>query len=287
MISELDETIRQILIKEGGFDATEIDISFEMPTREWSGSISKPTVNCYLFDIRENVERRQQGVQTDTRGPNGVVRRRPPVFFDLTYLVSAWTRVVEDEHRLLWHALRTLTRFPALPAAHLQGALREVEGPIYAQTAPPNGVFKNPNDFWGALDNQLRPAIAFVVSLAFERTALPAGPPVLTTILRFQPPETAAEEFIWFGGTLHEADAPVADAQVMVEGRAERTTTDAEGRFRLRVPRPGSYALLVEQDGRTVRHTIDVPATQYALTLDAPPQPAVGKTATPRKGEPR
>jgi hypothetical protein len=54
MINDLDETIKQLLTKKGAFDPAEIDIVFDMPDREWSASISKPTVNVYLYDIHEN-----------------------------------------------------------------------------------------------------------------------------------------------------------------------------------------------------------------------------------------
>lgn len=288
MISEIDETIRQVLVKEGGFDPNEVDISFDIPTREWSGSISKPTLNCYLFDIRENVERRQQGVQTEKQGTNGAARRRSKLFFDLTYLVTAWTRAVEDEHRLLWHALATLVRFNSLPAEHLQGALLEYEGYIYTQTAQPNGVLKSPGDFWGALENQLKPSVAYVVTTALERDAFPAGPPVLTTTLRFRQPEQAApEEFIWFGGVVRDVqEAPVHGASVAIEGRLERASTDAEGRFRLRVPRPGQYTLVIQMGSVTQRREIDVPAVSYALTLQPEIQPASDDTKQrgPQKG---
>ena len=79
MLSKLDETIRQLLIKEGGLDPAEIDVSFDIPNREWSAGISKPTVNCYLFDIHENAEMRQHGMQMERPGTNSAARRRPPV----------------------------------------------------------------------------------------------------------------------------------------------------------------------------------------------------------------
>ena len=54
MITDLDETIKQLLIKKGAFDPAEVDIGFRTPDREWSASISKPTVVFNLYDIREN-----------------------------------------------------------------------------------------------------------------------------------------------------------------------------------------------------------------------------------------
>ena len=287
MISDIDETIRQVLVKEGGIDSGEIDISFDMPTREWSGSISKPTLNCYLFDIRENVERRQLGMRTERGGPNGPIRKLPLLYFDLTYVVTAWTRVVEDEHRLLWHALTTLLRFTTLPRQHLQGVLAEVLGDITVQTAQPNSILKNPNDFWGSLDNQLRPALAFVVTLPFDRAGFPMGPPVTTTTLRFRQREAAMspEDFIWVGGTLRdEREQLVRGARVSLEGHGERATTDDEGRWRLRVPAPGAWTLVVEAEGKTTNRAIVVPEPEYALTLVESGTTELTKPKRSRKG---
>ena len=78
MISDLDETIKQLLIQKGTFDPVEVDIRFEAPDQEWSASISKPTINIYLYDIRENhqlrsyewaVERNEDSTATGKRLP--------------------------------------------------------------------------------------------------------------------------------------------------------------------------------------------------------------------------
>ena len=267
MLSELDESIRQLLIEAGGFDPTEIDVSFDLPNREWSVGITKPTLNCYLFDIRENGELRQQGLQTEKGNGNGASRRRPRLFFDLTYLITAWTRAVEDEHRLLWHTLTTLVRFATLPAEHLQGRLRENDTPIYTRAAQPNSVLKSPGEFWTALENQLKPSLSYVVTLALDRDAFPSGPPVLTTSLKFFP-ETAPENPLWFGGTVRDdAGLPIDGATVEVEGHAFQAITGVEGTFRLRLPAAGRYTLVTRHGGTTRRSEIDVPATTYDITL--------------------
>jgi hypothetical protein len=61
MISDINETIKQLLIKQGGLDPATVDIDFQTPDREWSASISKPTINVYLYDIRENHKLRGLG----------------------------------------------------------------------------------------------------------------------------------------------------------------------------------------------------------------------------------
>src|SRR5579872_2360538 len=59
MFADLDETIRQLLIHGVPLDLSEVDVSFDAPDREWSGRLSRPTVNCFLYDVRENLEMRQ------------------------------------------------------------------------------------------------------------------------------------------------------------------------------------------------------------------------------------
>lgn len=184
MISEIDETIRQVLLKEGGFDVADVDVSFDLPNREWSGGISKPTLNCYLFDLRERRQLREEGWNLERRGTTSAARRRPPLFFEMTYLLTAWTRAVEDEHRLLWHVLRTMIRFPTLPSAHLQGMLADYPFPITTSIAQTEGVLKSPGEFWSALENHLKPSLSYVVTVALDQESVLAGPPVLTTTLR-------------------------------------------------------------------------------------------------------
>jgi hypothetical protein len=268
MIHDLDETIRQILVQGGKLDPTEVEISFDIPNREWSSGISKPTLNCYMFDIRENRELRQYGVEAATGPANRMSRQRPPLRFDLTYLVTAWTRAVEDEHRLLWHALHTLTRFETVPDEYLQGDLRETGYPIISRTALPDSVLKSPGEFWTALENQLKPSLSYVVTLAMNRELLLAGPPVLTSLIRFPWPGGVDQRQAWFGGVVrNKRGEPVPNITVTIEGRAISAITDLQGRFRLRVPEAGSYTLLTQVDGKTQRRTVEIPEPSYDLEI--------------------
>ena len=54
MLADLDETLRGLLkdeLERHGFEG--VDIAFDAPSREWSGQLSKPTVNIFLYDLRE------------------------------------------------------------------------------------------------------------------------------------------------------------------------------------------------------------------------------------------
>jgi len=70
MITDLDETTKQLLIKEMPIENNEVDIKFDLPKREWAAKLSRPTINLYLYDIRENTELRRNEwvVERDDNG---------------------------------------------------------------------------------------------------------------------------------------------------------------------------------------------------------------------------
>src|ERR687886_564614 len=131
MFADLDETIRELLIKNVPIDLTEVDISFEAPDREWSGRLSRPTVNCFLYDVRENLDLRQ--TDWEQQRQNGTARgRRLPARIDATYQVTVWARAPEDEHRLLWRVMAALFRNQAIQADLLHGELKDQPFPLKA-----------------------------------------------------------------------------------------------------------------------------------------------------------
>src|SRR2546425_13010782 len=101
MFADLDETIRQLLIRFVPLDLTEVDVSFEAPDRDWSGRLSRPTVNCFLYDVRENLELRRTDWEVQRKNGEGTSKRLP-ARIDATYQITVWARAPEDEHRLLW-----------------------------------------------------------------------------------------------------------------------------------------------------------------------------------------
>ena len=62
-----------------------------------------PTIDVYLYDIREDLRRRERGLlnEYDEDQTRIIARHLPPRHFKLSYLVTAWTQRPEDEHRLL------------------------------------------------------------------------------------------------------------------------------------------------------------------------------------------
>lgn len=191
MIRDLDETIEQLLITSApaGSELAGADISFDLPDADWRAGLEALTVNCYLYDIRENFDLRtvEPPVQRSADGTRAV-RRRAPVRIDCAYCITAWSPATDEsvleEHRLLGQVLRVLLRHPTVPADVLQGSLADQIPPYPTIIASPDGV-KNPPEFWGALDQQLKPSLNYVLTLAVsldESPAEAAMPPVVEEV---------------------------------------------------------------------------------------------------------
>jgi hypothetical protein len=271
MISDLNETIKQVLIKEGAFDPAEVDISFDTPDREWSASISKPTVNAYLYDIRENHQLRTTEWRVE-KDENGVVtRKKSPSRVDLSYLITVWTNDIEDAHRLLWHVLWALSRYPILPEELLSGQLAGQHNPIKTTTAQPDGLFKNPADFWAALDNELKPSINYVVTLPLDLDIALTAPIVKTKVVEVKAPDTEAERLVQIAGVVHEAGKPtqgIPQATVVAKEAGMTAKTNEQGRYSFPKLPEGKHTFQVLVSGKKVREvSITVPGASYDLEV--------------------
>ena len=271
MINDLDETIKQLLIKKGGFDPAEIDISFEMPNREWSSSISKPTVNLYLYDVHENHELRNNEWWTVTHENGIATKKKPPLRIDLSYLVTVWTNDMADQHRLLGHLLKTLFLYRELPEEMLSGGLRELEWPLRTSTSQPDGVLRNAADFWTALDNQLKPSISYVVTIPLDLDLETSAAEVKTKVFKFRGNGESPEESVQISGVVHRKGKPdqvVPGATILVKELQMTATTDKDGRYALRKLGLGSYTFKIAAPGEKERQMrVNVPSASYDLDL--------------------
>jgi hypothetical protein len=184
MIHDLDETLRDLLVRTVPIDPTQVDIVFTMPGKDWVAAITQPTVNLFLYDIRENAELRSNERHLARSGATGV-ETFSPARVDLSYLVSVWTTDVGDEHRLLGDVLRALLSRPVIPQDVLKGAMTAQPFPLRAWITQSE---RTPNvwDFWGGLDGRLKAALSYVVTIAVE-TAAPVEHGLVTEkVLKFQ-----------------------------------------------------------------------------------------------------
>jgi hypothetical protein len=179
MIHDVDAAIRTLLRR----DAVngDVEVVFDAPTREWAVKRSSPTVDVFLFDIREDTGRRRVEPEP-VRDDVGVVigRRRPPRRYRLSYLVTAWTQRAEDEHRLLSAVLSSFISHEEVPRDVLEGPLAEQSLPLFVSIGLPPPPERSIGEIWSAMGGELKPSLELVLSVPF---VLPetrhAGPPVL------------------------------------------------------------------------------------------------------------
>src|SRR5438270_11276116 len=114
-IADLDEGLRLLLRRELGRHGFEgVEIAFDAPSREWSGKLTNPTVDLFLYDLREAANRAQL-TQSESRSNGQTSLSAPSLQLELSYAVTAWTKAVEDEHRLLSQVLAVLFSHRHIP----------------------------------------------------------------------------------------------------------------------------------------------------------------------------
>lgn len=195
MIDDVDESLRTT-VREYGLNGAGVDLVFDAPTKDWAARRSAPTVNVYLYDIREDLERREVAYEKvlDENGRT-ISRRPPPRRLALSYLITAWTQRPEDEHRLLSRMLSCFLRMESLPKELLQGALKEQPLPVLVEIALPPPDDRSISDLWTALGGELKPSLDLVVTVPFDPgREQEAGPPVLEEPRVVLPDAAKAEE---------------------------------------------------------------------------------------------
>ncbi|WP_040699840.1 DUF4255 domain-containing protein [Nocardia vinacea] len=178
MFVEVDEALRT-LIGADAVDRNEVDVVFDAPTKDWAARRNSPTVNMFLYDIREDLRRRQRGLinEYDDRGVV-VNRHQGPRYFKLSYLITAWTQRPEDEHRLLSALLSCFLRHDQIPPASLTGTLADIGLPVALNIALPPPEDRSFADVWSALGGELKPSLDLVVTAPADGgRRLPAAPP--------------------------------------------------------------------------------------------------------------
>jgi hypothetical protein len=284
VIADLDEVLRTLLIREIDIKDNEVDITFDQPKREWSARLSKPTLNLFLFDLRENLRLRGAEQYTTVNRPDGNSEiRRNPVRMALRYLLTAWVKEPEDEHLLLSSALMALLRNPFIPADLLSERLQAQPMPVPVEVATfhqEEGPVDKFTEIWGVLDNEMRPGILLTVTVSVDPYKPQVFPQVRTRQTRFVQDSgiTAARSTVdtkstsknyWsVGGTIQsEKYTPSTLALVLVEKQTQVDLTD-EGNFVLHGVAEGDYHLDILYNKKVLkRQKIHVPAPNYEISV--------------------
>jgi hypothetical protein len=180
VINEVDESLRRLVLRDA-VNGSGVELSFDAPTKEWAARRNTPTINIYLYDIREDLERREvEFEQVRDEGGRVTERRPPPRRYTLSYLVTVWTQRPEDEHRVLATLLACFLKSDRLPTDVLSEGLAAQPYPIRVTVALPPPKDRALADLWSALGGELKPSLDLVVTVPFDTgRVLAAGPPVL------------------------------------------------------------------------------------------------------------
>ncbi|MEV5508651.1 DUF4255 domain-containing protein [Streptomyces orinoci] len=190
---------------------TACDITFDIPDGAWAkqrtgeGKPGRPEINFYLYEVREDTGRRQNGMirlVEEATDPNrltplpddaGGTRARyrawhqPPRYFRLSYMVTAWSSDPLQAHRMLEAMLTTLAREESLPLYVREDGTSPFspvwpspsDDPTIGQNVarlrpltlltlaqPPEN--RSVSELWSALGTAPRPFVDLVVTVALE-----------------------------------------------------------------------------------------------------------------------
>ncbi len=273
-LAELDEALRTLLQRElagTGFDG--IAVAFEAPDREWASTVAQPTLNLFLYDLRENRQRRKARWDGSSNG-DARTETRPPLWLDASYTLSAFSRAVEDEHRLLSQALTALASYPELPPEVLPAplaGLRQQFGGLKTRAGDPR--HDATPDFWHAVGGAYKLSFHYIVTLPFPSgSVLHRGPPVREQHVRVGDTVTRRPAIVERtrvrGSVVDSAGAGIAGAWVMLRDLGRVAETDELGRFSFTNVPSGSHVVRArDAEGRQADGRLDVPGEPPTVVL--------------------
>ncbi len=284
MIADVDEALRKLLIREIDIQDNEVDVQFDQPKRAWSSRLGKPTLNLFLFDVRENLRLRAAEQYTTLNLPDGTSEvRRNPVRMDLRYLMTAWVKEAEDEHLLLSSALIGLLRNPFLPKFSLSKPLQNQPTPILVEVAtfPPEvGPVDKFSEIWGVLDNEMRPGVLVTVTISIDPYKPLIYKQVKSREMRFvqdtaigHPKAEGAARSLsksyWVvGGTLKSEKYDLSTLSVVLVEKQLPVEIKEGGLFSLHKLAEGEYHLDIFYNNKVLkRQKISVPGSDYEIQV--------------------
>lgn len=286
MIDDLDDALRDLLIRDMPITNNEVDIAFDQPTREWASRLSRPTINLFMHDVRENNKLRTQQpyIESTVSGVSATMGVNP-VRLDVHYMVTAWANDPGDEHRLLGRMLMVLYRYKVLPEEFLYGALSGQDFDVLMKVAQYDQRDVR-REIWSMLDNEMRPIVDLTLTLAIEPFAEWTVPLVRQTEISFGQMDplglngngagslnssgfAIGDQFYSVTGMVH-STFPLDHLSVQLVELAVPVTVAPNGRYSIRNLRAGRYTLEVwTGQGEPIQHAIEVPSdpAEYDIYL--------------------
>jgi len=253
MIPAVAQTLAEILAGGTALISTE-QIDFNHPGVRQD---IRPSLNLFCYNIQQN-ERVQMGRgQIEDRdsqcNSHLATAHRPTVWFDVSFLVSAWDRTALGEQRLLSEALTLLLSYQILPEELLAPALRG-----YGNLSITVSAFGTIDAaiLWNALGVPLRPALYVTVTIPFNTRSAPNTPGDRIVAKQNQPSYVGNSSYTSgaiVAGIVKSAATtqPLAATEVEIVGTKKVTTSNQEGLFFFYSLPLGDYLLELRCPGYT------------------------------------
>ncbi|MBD2206110.1 DUF4255 domain-containing protein [Calothrix sp. FACHB-1219] len=248
------QTLAEILAGGTSLTSTEqIDFSHPSNRREEGAG---PTLNLYVYDIRESKQFQQSGRQVERKASRSLQPTSvgwSPNWFDVSMLLTAWDRTALGEHHLLSEALTVLLRHRSLQEDYLVPELRGY-GNLALTVAldPPIEI----GSLWSALNVPLRSALYITAMIPVEpQTTL--VPLVYERIFNLQNQlsengnGTVVTRRVAIAGMVKSAvtNLPLTTAEVTIQRTKKSAISNKEGLFFFEDMRLGNYVLTVNCPG--------------------------------------
>lgn len=271
MTSDLHQAFAKLIYRKAQIPA-DVDLREESATREWAESLTRPTIDFFLFAINENTDKRQTNLES-SRGNGIACKRMRPRRIDLHYMVSVLTSDVHDEHELLWRVLATLMKYPEWPEDILPDALRSGDIGITTRIVDQDESTRFV-EIWNSLGTPPHPALHYVVTAPLDLDIVLQAPLVLTRTARYSSSgnlQSAVQTAVQIGGTVRSKNGePLAGVEVTIAGSAaEGSWTGDDGRFLVPGMRNGPTTLDVTGSGKVRKRVeLNIPQESYDIVLD-------------------
>ncbi|MVN85675.1 DUF4255 domain-containing protein [Deinococcus sp. HMF7620] len=271
MIADVQQGLKELVYTEAALPRDALDIRFAAPTPNWVSGLTRPTLNFFMYDLRENAAlRSMEFSQTQVRG--GVQRTLAARRIDLRFLVTVFFKAQldelgRDEWNVLWRVLAALMRQGDWDDSYLPDEARRLDVGILGSVGPAEGT----QSVFSSLGQSVRPHLNYTVTVPLDLNVSSLSPLVLERDLRFYSgvgenavPVSARRRSSW---QLRDAEGlPLADALVRTNGGA-RAFSDARGIVHLDVLREEVGRLdILTLDGRQL--TLSPETAQAQLHLE-------------------
>ncbi|MBE0695824.1 MAG: DUF4255 domain-containing protein [Anaerolineaceae bacterium] len=286
MITAVDDALKQLLLHQIPLATNEYDISFEAPSRSWSAQLSRPTIDLFLIEIKENAAFLLNQPPPNIQDKGFIPIRRELARVDLYYLVSCWAPTTVQQHTLLSHILRAILQTPIFPEDLLPDPLKNQSRTIRLRLAQDDNL-PQITDLWNSLENDLHPALRLAVTVAVEpphsdgiSSLQPAGLRIFNESTGEDPGqvEKSAHDspneptfplaFHLISGRLRSQKYTNAVFKLVLRESGQEFSPDQEGEFRITRLQEGEYHLDILVNGRLVKQQkLHVPSTFVEIEI--------------------